>query len=210
MERGRCYCYQTCCGYANYGKLNQPLQVLFLVPFSFHAALPSFVLGSPVTTSLGIAPISKNLCVFADQAGSCNRESEFSVAVSVFWVAEHNFIFLQPITDETTVSNWKGNKIGLKFLFLSRLEHCSGFHFSIFSLGDSFLAISCSSFLYLFILHVKILSSPFSKMSTHFEWYKLRLWVSHRNDFTYNKDSKCGSWKCQFFICWPVSKTLHK
>lgn len=60
----------------------------------------------------------------------------------------------------------------IRLVFLSRpseLEHYSGFHFNIFSLSDSLLATSRSSFLYLFILHVKILSSPYSKMSTHSE-----------------------------------------
>lgn len=59
-------------------------------------------------------------------------------------------------------------------MFLSgphELEHYSGFYFSIFSLSDSLLATSCSRFIYLFILHVKILSSLYSKMSTHFEWH---------------------------------------
>lgn len=35
-------------------------------------------------------------------------------------------------------------------------------------------------------------------------------WVSRGSDFTYNEDSKFGSWKCQAFICWAVSKTLGK
>lgn len=57
MERGRCHHCQACCGYANYGKLNQPLQMLFLVPF--YAALSSFVL----TITLYLGMNRKLLCL---------------------------------------------------------------------------------------------------------------------------------------------------
>lgn len=63
----------------------------FLVLFSY-AALSSFVL--TVIISLGMnrkLHFLKDLCFCADQAGSCNAQSVFSVAVSGFWLAELNF-----------------------------------------------------------------------------------------------------------------------
>lgn len=80
--------------------------MLFLVPFSFYAALSSFVL--TIIISLGMnrkLHFLKDLCFCADQAGSCNAQSGLTVAVSVFWLAELNFFFLQPMTDETTLCN---------------------------------------------------------------------------------------------------------
>lgn len=66
--------------------------MLFLVPLSFYAALPSFVL--TVSISLGMnrkLHFLKDLHFCANQAGSCNMQSGFSVAVSVFCLAELNF-----------------------------------------------------------------------------------------------------------------------
>lgn len=37
MERGRCHSYQACSSHANHGELNQPAQMLSIVPF-IHAA----------------------------------------------------------------------------------------------------------------------------------------------------------------------------
>lgn len=100
MERGRCHCYQACCGYANYGELNWPSQMLTLVPFSFHVALSSFVL--TVIISLGNRKLHLLWASFfcLDQAGSYNAQSEFSVAVSVFWLAEHNLFFFNNLSEE--------------------------------------------------------------------------------------------------------------
>lgn len=68
--------------------------MLFLVPFSFYAALSSFVL--TIIISLGMNRkfhFLKDLYFCADQAGSCNAQSGLTVAVSVFWLAELNFFF---------------------------------------------------------------------------------------------------------------------
>lgn len=89
MERGRCHHCQACCGYANYGKLNQPLQMLFLVPF--YAALSSFVLTITLYLGMNRKRLCLKICFCVDQAGSCDSQSAFSVAVSVFLASWTNF-----------------------------------------------------------------------------------------------------------------------
>lgn len=149
MERGRCHRYQAYCGYANYGKLNQPLQMVFLVPF-FYAALPSFV--SVIIIFLGMNRklcFLKDLCFWEDQAGSRNAQSGFSVALGVFWLAECNFLPTTYCRQNRYITEKADSEIGLALHFsrTSELEHSSGFHFSFFSLSDSLLVTSCSSFL---------------------------------------------------------------
>lgn len=46
------------------------------------------------------APFFMGLFFCLDQAGSCNAQSEFSVAVSVFWLAEHIFFFFNNLSEE--------------------------------------------------------------------------------------------------------------